>query len=617
MQRRRAWLLLAALALFAPDALAARVELPLRVPLQTVRQALATQLAASAAAPTEIFRDGPCRHLALESPQLAGQDGELRLTGPGKAAIGVELAGKCQNAAEWTGNVELRLVPRLDEAGRLRVRVVDSKLDDAGEGKASPAGLVWQLAKPQVHQRLEAFSYDLGASRAALAGMLRSAAPSGEAAAMAQVLDTLTVLPPRVEPTHVVVPLALELPDAWLRSPAPAASAAPLTDAELEALEQALAPWDAFLVYSVRQVALESDDGALRKRLFTLLLDSRYQLVALLAGDVPRGADPLRALLIDAWNELRALLADAQRDGLLGKSVLRYALFVEAGDALVALEQAAPGLRLSAESLRQLARSLRPGEAGDPLAYGWDVDEELRGMFGVGAIVEPAPRSPAPPQAPVPPPGRSSLPFFLRAALAAEGAGEAKQLDRWVPTREELDEYEPLVAELLEKTAALELGRAGLRAPYDATFRSLVPTTALIESCWHQYVARGGKATYLRSAAGSVGMLQVNQHVWRGFYDVNRLRWDTAYNALAGAQILMRYVKDYAIPYAEKKGDPTVVPRAAYAVYNAGPRAVGRFDKPKPHPREARVDGKLWSLYRGLAAGGQADLKSCGVRAPG
>ena len=111
--------------------------------------------------------------------------------------------------------------------------------------------------------------------------------------------------------------------------------------------------------------------------------------------------------------------------------------------------------------------------------------------------------------------------------------------------------------------------------------------------------------------------MQINQRVWRGFYNVERLRWDTRYNIRAGAQILMRYVKDYAIPYAERTANPTVIPRAAYAVYNAGSRAVGRFDKKPPHPREARVDEKLWTLYKGIASGGQPDLKSCGVKDPG
>ena len=202
----------------------------------------------------------------------------------------------------------------------------------------------------------------------------------------------------------------------------------------------------------------------------------------------------------------------------------------------------------------------------------------------------------------------SWLDFFIRTAHAAE-----RSLDRWIPGRDELALYEPRVHQMLLKAAATELERAALPAPYDAMYRSMVPTTALIESCWRQYVVKAGKPSYLRSQSGSIGIMQINQIVWRGFYDVQRLRWDTAYNARAGAQILMRYMKDYAIPYAEKNSDPAHAPRAAYAVYNAGPRAVGRFLKKPPHPREQRVDEHLWKLYQGIAAGGQADLRSCGV----
>jgi hypothetical protein len=42
-----------------------------------------------------------------------------------------------------------------------------------------------------------------------------------------------------------------------------------------------------------------------------------------------------------------------------------------------------------------------------------------------------------------------------------------------------------------------------------------------------------------------------------------------------------------------------------------------RFPRPEracPHPREARVDEKLWKLYQGIAEGGQVDLATCGVR---
>ena len=170
---------------------------------------------------------------------------------------------------------------------------------------------------------------------------------------------------------------------------------------------------------------------------------------------------------------------------------------------------------------------------------------------------------------------------------------------------------------LLAITTTAELKRTPLSAPYDKTFAHLVPTTALIESCWRQYIVRGGKVTYLRSQSRSVGIMQINQHVWRGFYDVQRLRWDTAYNMRAGTQILLRYVKDYAIPYAQKTGRAADVPRAAYAVYNAGPKAVARFARAEPHPREKRVDDKLLALYQGVASGNPVDLESCGVRNPG
>ena len=251
---------LCGLVLCASGALAARVEIPLRVPLEPIRQALSKQLAASPSNPNVIYSEGRCRYLNLETPKLDAVDGHLRLTGPGSAALGVELFGQCQNALAWTGSMQFGLVPRIDNAGRLRLRIVDSRLADAGG--ASTLGFIWDLTKRQLHPRLERFSYDLGASRAALLQILRGAAPPERMDQLAQALQGLEVLPPRVEPNGIVVPVAIEFPDAWLAAPAPPpASSAPLTEAELEALERALQPWDAFLVYSVKQVALDSDDA--------------------------------------------------------------------------------------------------------------------------------------------------------------------------------------------------------------------------------------------------------------------------------------------------------------------------------------------------------------------
>jgi hypothetical protein len=554
-------LLLLCSLLIVPAALAARIEIPLRVPYEALREALNTRLA---------HREGPCRYVKAQATRLEAVDGQLRVSGPGTAAYGLD----CQTALRWRGTMQFTLVPRLDGDGRLRLQIVDSRVSGT-----SP---IWDITKRQLHPRVEQFAYDISSWRQTLVEVLRGVGP----AEFEAVLSQLELGQPRAEAGGIVVPVGLEIPDAWLTPPSIPAAAAPLTEAQIEALEKALEPWDAFLVYLVKQLALDNQDSALRKRLFTLLLDSRYQLSAILAGEMRTAGDPVRALFVEAWTELRGILGDA-----------RYALLLDAGDALVALDQAAPGLgmHISESGLQQLARSLRPDAQ---FAHGWEFDPQLGQLFDVRAI---------PPSEPAP--GRSWLDFFITSAYASEH----RALDRWVPTRSELDAYETRIATLLNRASAAELQRTSLAAPYATIYRHLIPTTALIESCWRQYVTRGEHVSYLRSGSGSVGIMQINQHVWRGFYDVQRLRWDTAYNARAGAQILMRYVKDYAIPYAEKSGDLNDMPRAAYAVYNAGPRAVGRFHKNPPHPREARVDGKLWTLYERIAAGGEVDLRTCGV----
>ena len=106
--------------------------------------------------------------------------------------------------------------------------------------------------------------------------------------------------------------MAIDIPDAWLASAAAGASAssvpaAPLTEAELDALDKALQPWDAFLAYVIKQAARDNQDPELRQRLFTLFLDSRYRLAAILAGEATTGGDPVRALFIEAWGELRTI----------------------------------------------------------------------------------------------------------------------------------------------------------------------------------------------------------------------------------------------------------------------------------------------------------------------
>src|SRR5688572_12670966 len=94
-------LTLCCLLLAGPAAWGGRIELPLRLPLEPLHQALSEHLAASPASRQRVYRDGPCRYFKLGTPKIDAADGKLRFVGPGAAALGVEMLGNCQNAAVW------------------------------------------------------------------------------------------------------------------------------------------------------------------------------------------------------------------------------------------------------------------------------------------------------------------------------------------------------------------------------------------------------------------------------------------------------------------------------------------------------------------------------------
>lgn len=78
----------------------------------------------------------------------------------------------------------------------------------------------------------------------------------------------------------------------------------------------------------------------------------------------------------------------------------------------------------------------------------------------------------------------------------------------------------------------------------------------------------------------------------------------------------MRYMRQYGMQEGRRTGKLDHVARAAYAVYNAGPKAVKRYRSPKAIAREKKVDNRFFELYRGFALGGKVNLSTCTVAIP-
>ncbi|MBU1140786.1 MAG: lytic transglycosylase domain-containing protein, partial [Proteobacteria bacterium] len=550
--------------------------------------------------------------LHITQPVIYIDNKETHFKCSATARMGFAPIGILPSGIEWSGTIDLTLLFYVDEQWQLRYRITDSAIYDKDGSKALVSNFVWLLSTQYLYPALENFSLDLSVPQQEITTLLRTCGFPEDAQTFEKTLNTMQAGPLRVDTDGIVLPLLLTVSNQPYSPTNVAKSQQPLSVDELEAFQQVYEPLDAFLVFVVKTAGTDFVTYQQREKLFDLLISSRYQLLAILAGESAVDADdPLRNLFVEAWQQLKVIIESNEgQSRLMQEQLLRYMTFMNAGDALLILDVAAPqlGMRITTNGLRHLARMLQPGSVEDPLRFDWQVDPNLRDLFNF----LPDPKEETSPI------GRHFLELFIETAHAAETmpcnpAELGRRLDRWVPTRDELDDFTPLVTELLRLTALEETKKAGLDSTSSLIYQHLVPATALMESCWRQYVLNGDQIAYLRSQAGSIGMMQINQHVWRGFYSIERLKWDTVYNIQAGAEILMHYYKDYGLKVAKQYGRPEDAARSAYSAYNAGPRAARRFMKKNATARQKTVDDRLWGYFQRIRAGGRVNLATCNV----
>jgi hypothetical protein len=599
--------------LLSASAAAREVRLPLSVEPPLIREALMRELFHDAGQRAVFWgAPGGCSFFYLEDPQVEGEVGRVRVTAHGEARLGTEIGGTCLSPIVWSGFLELFEQPRLD-GWQLRFAVVDSNLYDEKHEKTLLAGRLWDRMKESVQPRFGEVAVDLGGPFRELRGfislVLSSAGTSDDVRAA---LDSLHPVSARALPKGIVVEAAIELPEAS-PSPAPAAPQPPLTDAEIEAFTARANQWDAFVTFVVKTLGAKTLRTATHQALLETLLDARYQILAALSAPSSR-EDPVRGLFLKSWARLRPVADDISR-GLPGAEAAQVLTFVAAGDALRALDQMGPtfGVEISADGLRRMARMIAPDAAEDPLQYEPTVDPALRLFLGFGEPIKgevPAPEAP--------PSSRWSPRRWLGEgdAWAAAPDDHSRDWEGWVAEKAaDLSVYLKRVRRLLASVADAGIGREKLSPANANLFRRLLPATAWQESCWRQFRVASGVVTYLRSSQSSVGMLQLNERVWRGFYDVEKLRWSVGYNAEAGSEVLLRYLGMVEDQQPRGARPPTAVEkaRATYAAYNGGPAQLRRYLDPKRRGNAlARVvDGLFGEKFDAAGKGIEARVAGC------
>jgi hypothetical protein len=627
------------------------VRVPLELDPPFLQRLLEDQLYVDDGPIVRIGGPRDCSALTLSEPEVSVREGQLLLRTRIASRVGLDVAGACWLALPGGGILEAAQEPALaEDRPVVRFRVVETRLiAPQGVTRLVP-GALWRHVDEAVRPRLEAFELDFEGAFTELREMLPLFLSPREAASVQQMIDSLALEQVEMTPRGARAVLRFEAPPP-LEPEAP--REAPLTEEELVRIAAALERWDAFVTFVVKVVAQDTGALELRRALLDVMLDGRHDIVEALTGFEAGARDPVPALFVEAWERLAPLLRGV-RDDLPAATALRYLAFASGADALRAMIELGPavGVDLSSDGLRRLARSLVPDAPDDLLDLPIAVDPELREIFGFGDLPPPRKRhepdptpppapSPEPPSAPVPglppapplappsEPGAGRLPApYPRAGAQAAGIALAAwpvrpapspvvealaRLAAWVPARRESCGYLSLVGLVLAKASAETLENEELASTYHRLYRWLVKAAAWQESCWRQFVRVDGRVQVIRSAAGAVGLMQVHERVWRGFYDVEALRGDISYNARAGSEILLHYLRDYAVARAEHehRGQLDDLARAAYAAYHGGPRRLSRWRNPDTRAPLRAIDQSFWEKYQAVKAGHEDRVATC------
>jgi hypothetical protein len=388
----RLWIIVTAAILLArpAPAHASQVRIPLTIDYLTLREALKQKLYTAPGGRAELWNGlNECQFLYAENPEFArataGEIATVQLETANSLGLGVAMGSQCLNAVQWSGIVQALGVPYIAPGLQLKFHFTDLNLLDSAHNKTAIVSQGFDLIKSDLLPRLDDFSYDLNPAIQQLAAMITDSIPADAAGRFRAAIASLTAEPNIAAlDDGIRVTLVMTVPDV----PAPAAipgSASSPTPAELKAFQDSLDQWDAFLAFSIKQLGSAGGDQQFRDQLLQILLDSRYRLVNALNNPSAGGPDPVRILFLDEWTQLHDAIRAAAGRGILGSRALEFMSFISAGDALFALDQAAPalGMRISAADLRHLAHIMAPTATGDPLQFNYREDPDMKKLFAV------------------------------------------------------------------------------------------------------------------------------------------------------------------------------------------------------------------------------------------
>ena len=582
----------------ASQVIAETVRVPIKLDYPVLRQLMQRQLFNTPDNSVEVLHDTTgCSTLFLSDPRLHENQQKLEITAHVRANIATAVFGNCTPLFNWEGDAKFLTEPVIQPGARsVRLNILSVQLYNP-QGELI-TGQVWDLASGQLLSLMSHYEIDLSPTIDQLKKLLPDILDKRSAAQISKISDSLRLAEIKVAADGIEVAVNLQID----RLPATKKPEAILSAEEIQQLEANWQMMDAMVTFAVKRYAKATSQQDLRDALVDILLDARYRLRDALAKPVTRTNDPVRHWFIDSWKRLGPVLRQISLENP-GQEPMLLVSLLTATDALKILDRLGPsiGLDISANGLRRMGRMLIDQPGINPLLYEETVDPELRQLFQL-------PDSPVSNQS-----SGFNFDFDFWPIRSAWAGSSNERLQLWVPRKSELPEYLPIIRDLLTDSANSTAETNKLDDSVKKLFQNLVLATAWQESCWRQYVIKNKKVVTLRSNTGDTGLMQMNERVWRGLYNTQKLRWDTAYNVRAGVEVLHRYLVKYSLKRGEQKhkGGLDNLARSAYSAYNGGPDQTSRYRNPRAPSVHQKTDALFWMKYQAVKQGKALQVAEC------
>jgi len=530
-----------------------------------------------------------CHQIELWKPEISSQESYLKLGSHIRAFSGISQPDKCAEKVAWEGYVEILQRIHFDpKTSILRFETVDSRLYDRNRKRAGATADLWDFMKGGIHVLLDdRMSIDLSGALSSLKDILPTVFTPAARDRIERMLKSIRVDQVAVGKDAIEISLSMEF-DPLTLPPEPDPK---LSGEQVERLIQVWESWDAYLIYQVESLFDKPLTPNERKTIRDTLVENRQALVNLVTNET-LGKGFIEAQFHKSWTRLVPIFRK-----YLGRkpvSSLTLLSFFTVSEALSVLSESGSriGLEISRDGLLRLAGLINPKGVDRALNYNYAVSPELRRFLGFGPPLDES--GPAYDGDELDLPDKSGkqdkssedigvswlFPGGSAAFAQEPTARDPEDIKEWLPPQNDPDAYLNRVKQLLKETAERFRSKVGKR--HRSLFVPLVLATAWQETCWRQFVLKNGKWAYLRSYNGtSVGLMQINERVWRGIYRMESLRWNIRYNAQAGSEILSLYLREGAQsdPKNTSPLNTETLACGVYAMYNSGPGGFSSFLK--------------------------------------